>query len=71
MGSCSADGNLSFNLWLICLPIELIRYIAWHEVAHMRENNHCRRFWELVGSEFGNYKEMEKRLSEYWPSSKN
>lgn len=65
-GSCSAGGNLSFNLRLVCLPSELIRYVAWHEVAHLREKNHRRAFWGLVGSEFENYREMEKRLSEYW-----
>ncbi len=69
-GSCSPDGNLSFNLWLICLPRELIRYVALHEVAHLKEKNHRRKFWELVGSEFGNYKEMEKRLSEHWPPAR-
>lgn len=65
-GSCSANGNLSFNLWLICLPRELIRYVTWHEVAHLKEKSHGRAFWNLVGSEF-NYREMEKHLSEYWP----
>jgi len=65
-GSCSANGNLSFNLWLICLPRELIQYVMWHEVAHLKEKNHGRAFWNLVGSEF-NYREMKKRLSEYWP----
>jgi len=65
-GSCSSGGNLNFNLWLVCLPRELVRYLACHEVAHLREKNHRRAFWRLVGQEFGNYREMEKRLSEYW-----
>ena len=65
-GSCSSDGNLNFNLRLVCLPPDLIRYIACHEVAHLKEKNHRKAFWRLVGIEFGNYKEMEKRLSEYW-----
>lgn len=66
-GSCSANGNLNFNLWLVCLPRELIRYIVWHEVAHLKENNHRRGFRELMRSEFENYREMERRLKEYWP----
>ena len=64
-GSCSSDGNLNFNLRLVYLPLDLIRYIACHEVAHLKERNHGKAFWRLVGSEFANYKEMEKRLSEY------
>lgn len=65
-GSCSANGNLSFNFSLIYLPRELIQYVTWHEVAHLKENHHKKAFWGLVRSEFENYKEMEKRLSEYW-----
>jgi predicted metal-dependent hydrolase len=65
-GSCSSNGNLGFNFWLICLPKELIRYVACHEVAHLREKCHGRAFWELVSREFENYGEMEKKLFEYW-----
>ncbi len=65
-GSCSPDGNLNFNLQLICLPPDLIRYVACHEVAHLKENHHGRAFWEIVGKEFENYKTIKKRLSEYW-----
>lgn len=67
-GSCSSNGNLSFNLRLICLPPELIQYVACHEVAHLKENNHSRAFWGLVGREFENYRELKKRLSKYWSS---
>jgi len=65
-GSCSSGGNLNFNLWLVCLPREIVRYLACHEVTHLREKNHRRAFWGLVGQEFGNYREMERKLSEYW-----
>ena len=65
-GSCSSDGNLNFNLRLVCLPLDLILYVACHEVAHLKEKNHGKAFWMLVEGEFENYKEMEKRLSEYW-----
>ncbi len=67
-GSCSSNGNLNFNLMLVCLPRELIRYVAWHEVAHMKEKGHRRAFWGLVAREFENYREMEKRLADYWLS---
>jgi len=64
--SCSSKGNLSFNFWLICLPKELIRYVVCHEVLHLRKKHHDKTFWEEMGREFENYKEMEKRLFEYW-----
>jgi len=39
-GGCSHDGNLSF-CWRL-------HYVVAHEVAHLREMNHGRRFWALV-----------------------
>lgn len=65
-GSCSHRGNLNFNLWLVCLPKELVWYLACHEVAHLREKGHRRPFWTLVKAEFDNYKELEKELFGYW-----
>lgn len=65
-GSCSHRGNLNFNLWLVCLPKELVWYLACHEVAHLRERGHRRPFWALVKGEFENYRELEKKLFGYW-----
>jgi predicted metal-dependent hydrolase len=65
-GSCSSNGNLSFNFWLICLPGELIRYVVCHEVLHLKEKRHDRNFWKIMGDEFENYKQFEKNLFEYW-----
>ncbi len=64
--SCSSRKNLSFNFWLICLPRELIRYVVCHEITHLKEKRHNAAFWEAVGREFENYKELEKSLFEYW-----
>jgi len=64
--SCSSNGNLSFNLRLICLPRELIRYLACHEVAHLKEKNHGDAFWAIMEREFKNYGAMEIKLFEYW-----
>lgn len=65
-GSCSSNGNLSFNFWLICLPRELIRYVVCHEVLHLKINRHGKSFWRIMGGEFENYKQFEKNLFEYW-----
>jgi len=47
-GSCSASGELSFSFRLIMAPPFVLGYLAAHEVAHLREMNHSRRFWRLV-----------------------
>jgi predicted metal-dependent hydrolase len=49
-GSCSAAGSLSFSWRLILAPEPVIDYVVAHEVAHLAEMNHGRRFWQLVES---------------------
>lgn len=65
-GSCSSKNNISINKYLIYLPENLIEYLVFHEVAHLIELNHSKRFWAIIQSKFPNYKEIERELSIYW-----
>ena len=47
-GSCSATGTLSFSWRLVMAPAWIIDYVVAHEVAHLKEMNHSRRFWAHV-----------------------
>jgi predicted metal-dependent hydrolase len=47
-GSCSNTGVLSFSWRLILAPAFVLDYLAAHEVCHLVELNHSRRFWRLV-----------------------
>lgn len=47
-GSCSTTGVLSYSWRLILAPPFVLDYLAVHEVAHLVEMNHSRRFWKLV-----------------------
>jgi hypothetical protein len=47
-GSCSTTGALSFSWRLILAPPIVLDYLAAHEVAHLVEMNHSRRFWRTV-----------------------
>ena len=47
-GSCTAAGVLSFSWRLILAPPYVLDYLAAHEVAHLVEMNHSRRFWRVV-----------------------
>ncbi|MGH6955008.1 MAG: M48 family metallopeptidase [Alphaproteobacteria bacterium] len=48
-GSCSPAGRLSFSWRLVMAPRMVIDYVVAHEVAHLVELNHGKRFWALVG----------------------
>jgi len=47
-GSCSKKGNLNFNYKILFLPERLCDYIIVHELCHLAEFNHSKRFWGLV-----------------------
>lgn len=47
-GSCSTTGVLSYSWRLILTPPFVLEYLAAHEVAHLVEMNHSRKFWSLV-----------------------
>jgi len=47
-GSCSAQGDLSFNVRLLSAPPEVLDYVVVHELAHRSLRGHGRCFWEHV-----------------------
>lgn len=47
-GSCSPAGAIALNWRLVQAPDEVRDYVLIHELMHLREPNHSRRFWALV-----------------------
>lgn len=65
-GSCSSSGTISLNQKLLFVDPDLVRYVLIHELCHMREMNHSRHFWKLVGQFFPEYQLARRRLKEAW-----
>lgn len=61
-GSCSSKGNLNFNYKLVFLPQELADYVIVHELCHLKEMNHGKRFWQLVAEQIPDYKYKRKQI---------
>ncbi|MBL7022319.1 M48 family metallopeptidase [Patescibacteria group bacterium] len=61
-GSCSQKGNLNFNYRIIFLSEQMRDYIIVHELCHLKEFNHSKRFWKLVSSILPDYKKIRKDL---------
>ncbi len=61
-GSCSRKANLNFNYKILFLPEEIQDYIIIHELCHLQEFNHSKRFWNLVSGIIPDYEVMRKEL---------
>lgn len=61
-GSCSRKGNLNFNYKIALLPKPLSDYIIVHELCHLKEFNHSKKFWKLVSQTIPNYAEVRNEL---------
>ena len=66
-GSCSTRGTLSFNWRLVLAPFEVLDYVVVHELCHLREANHSRRFWKLVESRRPDGRRQRDWLHEHGP----
>lgn len=63
-GSCSADDRLSINWRLIMAPPKVIDYVILHELLHIKEKSHSRRFWKLMEILMPDYREHRYWLKE-------
>lgn len=61
-GSCSVANNISINYKLLQFEKKCVEYVVLHELCHIQEKNHSKRFWDLVSSYMSDYKQVEKKL---------
>lgn len=61
-GSCSYINNISINYMLLQFPIRTIEYVVLHELCHIEEKNHSKRFYNLVSLYMEDYKMQEEIL---------
>lgn len=64
-GSCSSRKNLSFSLRLASAPLDIIKYVVVHEMCHLKEMNHSKNFWALVGMIYPDYKNAKLYLKNH------
>ena len=65
-GSCSEKGNLNFNYKIVLLPSLISDYLIVHELCHLKELNHSKKFWELVEKTIPNYRSIRGELKKSW-----
>ena len=63
-GSCSSTGTLSFSVYLIATPPECIDHVIYHELTHLREMNHGKKFYELLEAMEPEHRQRQRELNE-------
>jgi predicted metal-dependent hydrolase len=63
--SCSHKRNLSFNWKLMMVPEPVIDYVIIHELMHLKQMNHTKRFWKLVDERCPDWREHRTWLKQH------
>ena len=61
-GSCARNGNIALNFRLVQMPAAVRDYVLLHELMHIRQQNHSRRFWKLVEAVCPDFRDAERWL---------
>ena len=61
-GSAHPDGTIKYSWLIIQAPEKIIEYLVIHEVAHLIEMNHSKKFWAIVAKLCPTYKERKTWL---------
>lgn len=66
-GSCDIrKKHITFNLELMKYPIQAIEYIVIHELAHLVEANHSKKFYNVVSIYMPEWKKHKKILDTFF-----
>jgi len=63
-GSCSQKGDLNFSWRIVMAPLKVLDYVVVHEMVHLLEKSHSKRFWERVSNYYPEYKMCRNWLKE-------
>lgn len=63
-GSCSKNGRITLNSELIKAPKSCIRYVIIHELCHLKEYHHSRKFYKLLEQCCPNWKQEKEKLGQ-------
>lgn len=63
-GTCNVvDKRIWLNLQLAKKPPECLEYVITHELVHLYERNHSRKFWGYMDKFYPNWREVRKKLN--------
>lgn len=65
-GTCNiTDRRIWINLQITKKSLDCLEYVVVHELAHLIEKNHNKKFYEIVGKFYPNWKNVELELDKF------
>lgn len=61
-GSCSPTGSINLNPALIRAPRHCVDYVLLHELCHLKEHNHSKKFYALLHKHDPNWQATKAEL---------
>jgi len=61
-GSCGYKDGLNFTWRLIMAPARVVDYVVIHELMHLKQKNHSRKYWAEVAKVMPDYRQDERWL---------
>lgn len=66
-GSCTRNGVITLNTHLIKAPPQCLDYVLLHEIAHLQEHNHSKRYYAVLERLLPGWKAIRRELEEWSP----
>lgn len=64
--SMTSKRKMTVNRSLRILPEYLIEYIIFHELVHLMEMRHSKRFRQIISTRYKDHKKIDRHLYAYW-----
>ena len=64
-GSCTPSGRIILNVKLIQVPKDFIDYVVIHELCHLKEHNHSRKYYDLMDRAMPDWKQRRDQLNSF------
>lgn len=61
-GSCTSLGGINFSWRLIQAPLEIVDYVIVHELVHLKQHDHSKKFWAKVKEIMPDYERRKEWL---------
>lgn len=61
-GICSSKQKITYNIKLASAPVDVIDYVVLHELCHIKEMNHSKKFWDEIVKYMEDFKTKKQWL---------